>query len=50
MRQLLNISNETDSLYLTLIVEGFTIQVQIHRKFEKFVHSLIDGTLIATHP
>ena len=44
MRKLLNVSNKTHSLYLPLIVEDYSIQVQIHRKFVKFFNSLVDST------
>ena len=46
MRKLLNVSYKTHSLYLPLIVEDWSMQTQIHRRYLKFFNSVVHSTRV----
>ena len=49
VRKLLNVSYKTHSLYLPLIIEDWSIQTQIHRRFVKFFNSVVHSTNRVIH-
>ena len=49
VRKLLNVSYKTHSLYLPLIIEDWSIQTQIHRRYVKFFNSVVHSTNRVIH-